>query len=167
MTRFELYVSDKGQLQRMFFAERIFVEIEPPDYGYGGECFVARHKPEVAKNFDLVIEDDILCWARNAQHTCAEIPLNGIDIMRTSVATDRMDGPECVRSDKALANVEHAFRSLKTVDLKVRPIHSRPFAAAVGGTPQDPRGLPSLRQTKVCAALRSLKKTWRYPRGNG
>jgi hypothetical protein len=30
-----------------------------------------------------------------------------------------------VRSYKALANVERAFRSLKTVDLKVRPIHHR------------------------------------------
>ena len=36
-----------------------------------------------------------------------------------------MDGPECVRSYKALAQVERAFRSLKTVDLKVRPIHHR------------------------------------------
>ena len=36
-----------------------------------------------------------------------------------------MDAPDCVRSYKALANVERAFRSLKTVDLKVRPIHHR------------------------------------------
>ena len=38
---------------------------------------------------------------------------------------ERMDAPECVRNYKALANVERAFRSLKTVDLKVRPIHHR------------------------------------------
>ena len=36
-----------------------------------------------------------------------------------------MDEPSCVRSYKSLANVERAFRSLKTVDLKVRPIHHR------------------------------------------
>ncbi len=36
-----------------------------------------------------------------------------------------MDAPECVRNYKALANVERAFRSLKTIDLKVRPIHHR------------------------------------------
>jgi len=36
-----------------------------------------------------------------------------------------MDGPDCVRNYKALANVERAFRSLKTIDLKVRPIHHR------------------------------------------
>jgi hypothetical protein len=36
-----------------------------------------------------------------------------------------MAAPQCVRNYKALANVERAFRSLKTVDLKVRPIHHR------------------------------------------
>jgi hypothetical protein len=36
-----------------------------------------------------------------------------------------MDAPQCVRNYKSLANVERAFRSLKTVDLKVRPIHHR------------------------------------------
>lgn len=36
-----------------------------------------------------------------------------------------MDAADCVRSYKAPANVERAFRSLKTVDLKVRPIHHR------------------------------------------
>jgi hypothetical protein len=36
-----------------------------------------------------------------------------------------MDAPQCVRNYKALANVERAFRSLKTIDLKVRPIHHR------------------------------------------
>ena len=36
-----------------------------------------------------------------------------------------MDAPQCVRSYKSLANVERAFRSIKTIDLKVRPIHHR------------------------------------------
>ena len=36
-----------------------------------------------------------------------------------------MDAPECVRSYKSLANVERAFKSMKTIDLKVRPIHHR------------------------------------------
>jgi hypothetical protein len=37
----------------------------------------------------------------------------------------QMDAADCVRNYKALANVERAFRSLKTIDLKVRPIHHR------------------------------------------
>ena len=80
---------------------------------------------KVAKHFDLSIEDGTLGWTRNAESIRAEAALDGIYIIRTSVPAARMDGPECVRSYKALANVERAFRSLKTVDLKVRPIHHR------------------------------------------
>ncbi len=80
---------------------------------------------KVAKHIDLTIEEGTLRWARNADSIRAEAALDGIYIIRTSVPSERMDGPECVRSYKALANVERAFRSLKTVDLKVRPIHHR------------------------------------------
>ena len=47
------------------------------------------------------------------------------DIIRTSLSATQMDAPECVRNYKSLAQVERMFRSLKTVDLKVRPIHHR------------------------------------------
>ncbi len=80
---------------------------------------------KVAKHFELIIDAGSLRWARNAQRIGAEAALGGIYIIRTSVPSERMDGPQCVRSYKALANVERAFRSLKTVDLKVRPIHHR------------------------------------------
>ena len=80
---------------------------------------------KVAKHFALAIEDAALHWSRNAESIRAEAALDGIYIIRTSVPAERMDGPECVRSYKALAQVERAFRSLKTVDLKVRPIHHR------------------------------------------
>ena len=63
----------------------------------------------------------------NSKHDsiAAEAALDGIYIIRTSVAAAQMDAADCVRNYKALANVERAFRSLKTVDLKVRPIHHR------------------------------------------
>ena len=80
---------------------------------------------KVAKHFALAIEDASLRWSRNAESIRAEAALDGIYIIRTSVPAERMDGPECVRSYKALAHVERAFRSLKTIDLKVRPIHHR------------------------------------------
>jgi transposase len=83
---------------------------------------------QVAKHFELTIEDAALRWSRNAESIRAEAALDGLYIIRTSVPTERMDGPECVRSYKALAQVERAFRSLKTVDLKVRPIHHRTAA---------------------------------------
>ena len=80
---------------------------------------------KVAKHFELTIEDSSLRWSRNVESIRAEAALDGIYIIRTSVPAERMDGPECVRSYKALAQVERAFRSLKTIDLKVRPIHHR------------------------------------------
>jgi transposase len=80
---------------------------------------------KVAKHFELAIGDKTFTFARKHEAIAAEAALDGIYIIRTSVAATRMDSAECVRSYKALANVERAFRSLKTVDLKVRPIHHR------------------------------------------
>ncbi len=84
---------------------------------------VNRYK--VAKHFVLTIEDDAFAFARNPESIAAEAALDGLYIIRSSVPKERMDAPECVRNYKALANVERAFRSLKTVDLKIRPIHHR------------------------------------------
>jgi len=80
---------------------------------------------KVAKHFALSISDTTLSFARNAASIAAEAALDGVYIIRTSVREAHMDAPSCVRNYKALANVERAFRSLKTVDLKVRPIHHR------------------------------------------
>ena len=84
---------------------------------------INRHK--VAKHFELSIGEASLGWARRQDAIDAEAALDGLYVIRTSLAAKRMDAPSCVRSYKALANVERAFRSLKTVDLKVRPIHHR------------------------------------------
>jgi hypothetical protein len=80
---------------------------------------------KVAKHFNLTIEDNAFSFARKIEHIAAEAALDGIYIIRTSVPATQMDAPQCVRNYKSLANVERAFRSLKTVDLKVRPIHHR------------------------------------------
>ena len=78
---------------------------------------------KVAKHFALTIGEAAFTFHRNPDSIAAEAALDGIYIIRTSLPAAQMDAPECVRSYKALANVERAFRSLKTVDLKVRPIH--------------------------------------------
>jgi transposase len=80
---------------------------------------------KVAKHFDLSIDDAALSWARKQDSLASEAALDGLYIVRTSVPATQMDAPECVRNYKSLANVERAFRSLKTIDLKVRPIHHR------------------------------------------
>ncbi len=80
---------------------------------------------KVAKHFELNIADASFTFARKREAIAAEAALDGIYIIRTSLDAQRMDAADCVRNYKALANVERAFRSLKTVDLKVRPIHHR------------------------------------------
>ena len=83
------------------------------------------NKYKVAKHFELSIADAAVSWARKSDSIASEAALDGLYIIRTSVPAAQMDAPECVRSYKSLANVERAFRSLKTIDLKVRPIHHR------------------------------------------
>jgi transposase len=80
---------------------------------------------KVAKHFELSIGEHSFTFARKHDVIAEEAALDGIYIIRTSLDAQRMDAANCVRSYKALANVERAFRSLKTVDLKVRPIHHR------------------------------------------
>lgn len=84
---------------------------------------INRYK--VAKHFELSIDDNAFSFARKLDAIAAEAALDGIYIIRTSVSAAQMDAPSCVRNYKSLAQVERAFRSLKTVDLKVRPIHHR------------------------------------------
>lgn len=80
---------------------------------------------KVAKHFELAITDDSFTFTRLADNIAAEAALDGLYIIRTSVKAERMDAPTCVRTYKSLAQVERAFRSIKTMDLKVRPIHHR------------------------------------------
>ena len=80
---------------------------------------------KVAKHFDLIIGENAFSFARKHENIAAEAALDGVYIIRTSVPLAQMDAPTCVRNYKSLANVERAFRSLKTIDLKVRPIHHR------------------------------------------
>jgi len=84
---------------------------------------INQHK--VAKHFELLIGETTFTFARKVDNIAAEAALDGIYIIRTSVPAAQMDSADCVRSYKSLAYVERAFRSLKTIDLKVRPIHHR------------------------------------------
>jgi hypothetical protein len=83
------------------------------------------NKYKVAKHFTLEIADDRFAFARRAEQIAAEAALDGIYVIRTSLPAAQMPADETVRSYKALADVERAFRSMKTIDLKVRPIHHR------------------------------------------
>ena len=62
-------------------------------------------------------------FQRLEKQIAAEAALDGIYVIRTSVPKKQMSSAEAVRSYKALAEVERAFRSMKTIDLHIRPIH--------------------------------------------
>ena len=83
------------------------------------------NKYKVAKLFALTIEEAHFEFHRLTEHVAAEAALDGIYVIRTRVAKKHMDSAEAVRSYKALAGVKRAFRSMKTLDLHMRPIHHR------------------------------------------
>ncbi len=83
------------------------------------------NKYKVAKHFDLTIEDRRFDFRVLDNEVAAEAALDGIYVIRTSVPKSKMSAAETVRSYKALSDVERAFRTMKTIDLKVRPIHHR------------------------------------------
>jgi transposase len=80
-------------------------------------------KFKMAKHFDLQIAEGSFSFARNEARIADEAALDGIYVVRTSVGVDRLSAEDVVRRYKSLSDVERAFRSFKTVDLKVRPIY--------------------------------------------
>jgi hypothetical protein len=84
---------------------------------------VNRYK--VAKHFVVRIGDDSLAYERKDQRIAEEAALDGFYVIRTDVPETALDAEQTVRAYKSLAKVERAFRRLKTVDLKIRPIHHR------------------------------------------
>jgi hypothetical protein len=82
-------------------------------------------KYKVAKHFDTTIGDDSFTYHRNQAAIDAEAAIDGIYVIRTSVDAAALTPAKVVESYKDLANIERDFRSIKTDDLKVRPIRHR------------------------------------------
>jgi len=83
------------------------------------------NKYRVAKHFRLEIQDDRFAFEIDAARVAAEAALDGLYVIRTSLPAERLDAADTVRAYKRLSDVERAFRALKTIDLKVRPIRHR------------------------------------------
>jgi len=80
---------------------------------------------KMEKHFDLTIEEGRFEWARREEAIAQEAALDGFYVIRTSEPAQRFSPEQTVRHYKALARVERAFRTLKGIDLRVRPIHHR------------------------------------------
>jgi len=76
----------------------------------------------MAKHFALTITNASLSWQRKVDAIAQEAALDGIYVIRTSVPADRLEAGAAVAAYKSLAHVERAFRSMKTVELHVRPV---------------------------------------------
>ncbi len=84
-----------------------------------GAVLGQRH---MAKHFQISITDDAFSFAKDPVSIAAEAALDGIYVVRTNLPAAHCDAAATVRAYKSLSGVEHAFRSLKTVDLELRPV---------------------------------------------
>ena len=82
-----------------------------------------ENRYKLAKLFDIAIAEDGFTFGRNQAHIAEEARLDGFYVIRTSVEDKALAAESVVGAYKSLARVERAFRSLKTVDLHLRPIH--------------------------------------------
>ena len=120
-TRNDLLLATEKELEKIKLRVESAKLVGKDKIGVAAGKVVNRYK--VSKHFELTITDDAFTFARLQDNIAAEAALDGLYIIRTSVQAQRMDAPTCVRTYKSLAQVERAFRSIKTMDLKVRPIH--------------------------------------------
>ncbi len=123
--RLELLAATEGELDKVVAATRR--ENKPLQ---GNDRIAVRadralRRYRVGKHFDTESTDDGFSYTRNERRIAEEAALDGIYIIRTSVPAEELAAQEAVRSYKSLSRIERAFRSYKTVDLKVRPVHHR------------------------------------------
>jgi hypothetical protein len=80
------------------------------------------HRRKMAKHFILQISDGALSWRRDTDGIIREARLDGLYVIRTSLAAEAMSAADTVQSYKDLSRVERAFRAIKRTDLEIRPI---------------------------------------------
>jgi hypothetical protein len=121
--REELLVATERDLSRIAAATRRLVRPlrGKAEIGLAVGAVVNNHK--MAKHFELTITETSFSYGRRADSIAREARLDGIYVIRTSLPADAMRAADAVRAYKDLARVERAFRTLKSVDLQIRPVH--------------------------------------------
>lgn len=79
----------------------------------------------MGKYFRILIQAGGLSWCRRPGVIAQEAALDGIYVIRTKVPAEQMNAEQTKAAYQALSKVERAFRSLKDMDLQIRPIHHR------------------------------------------
>lgn len=122
--REELLTATEKELEKLArqVARRTKKPMDKKEIALAAGRFINRFK--VAKHFELTIEDGRFAWCRKQASIERESGLDGIYVIRISEPEERLSAEDSVRGYKRLANVEQAFRSLKS-ELAVRPIYHR------------------------------------------
>lgn len=121
----ELLAATEKQLEKIAAATRRPKRPLRGKQNIGVRAGKILNRYKMGKHFQLHIEDDSFSYQRKTANIEREQSLDGIYIIRTSVPKEALSSEQVVASYKSLSNVERAFRSLKSVDLHVRPIHHR------------------------------------------
>lgn len=121
--RGELLAATEAELDKIVAAVAAGRLKDPAKIGLRVGKVVNRYK--MAKHLELDITDGHFAYRRRTDAIEVEAALDGIYVIRTSVEPDTLDTPTVVVAYKNLKFVERDFRSLKTVDLDLRPIHHR------------------------------------------
>ena len=107
---------------------RIKARVERAKYPLHGAAEIGRAvvavigKRKMAKHFVTEINDKTFSFARKSDQIDAEAKLDGIYVLRTNLTAEQSDAVATVRSCKSLAQVERAFRCMKTEDLDISPV---------------------------------------------
>jgi transposase len=121
----DLLAATEKQLEKIAAATRRSRRPLRGKHNIGLRAGKVLNRYKMGKHFQLRIEDDAFHYERRTANIEREESLDGIYVIRTSVKQEVLSSQQVVASYKSLSGVERAFRSLKTVDLQVRPIHHR------------------------------------------
>jgi len=124
-TRTELLEATEEDLKRIEaqVARRTKKPMGADEIGLRVGKVINRYK--VGKHFKLDIQDNHFSFARDEEGIAREEALDGIYVIRTSEQSEDLSAPDAVRAYKSLAQVEQAFRCLKGLDIRIRPVHHR------------------------------------------
>jgi len=123
--RQELLEATEAELEKIArqVARRTRTPLTAAQIGQKVGRVIARYK--VAKHFRLEIDDGRFTYRRDQQAIDTEARLDGIYVIRTSEPKTRLSAEDSVRTYKSLGQVERLFRTLKGLEVRVRPIHHR------------------------------------------
>ena len=122
-TREDLLAATERALSRIALATRRKRRALRGQAAIGLEVGAVIDKQKMAKHFEITITDDSFTYRCRSEAIEAEARLDGLYVIRTNLPQETMEAEDLVKSYKSLAQVERAFRSLKSVDLQIRPVY--------------------------------------------